>query len=84
LGNADVAAVIGFYLVSLAIWSAALWSLVNPVVWGATLVLALGQVAWHHRLIKDRTRDGCFKAFRLNHWLGFTLFAGVVAGGGLR
>jgi 4-hydroxybenzoate polyprenyltransferase len=84
LGNADVAAVIGCYLVSLAIWSAALWSLVNPVVWGATLVLALAQVAWHHRLIKDRTRDGCFKAFRLNHWLGFTLFAGVVAGVGLR
>jgi len=84
LGNADVPAVIGFYLVFLAIWSAALWSLVNPVVWGATLVLALAQVAWHHRLIKDRTRDGCFKAFRLNHWLGFTLFVGVVAGIALR
>ena len=27
-----------------------------------------------------RGREGCFKAFRLNHWLGFTVFAGVVAG----
>ena len=35
-------------------------------------------------LIRDRTRDGCFKAFRLNHWLGFTVFAGVVAGYALR
>ncbi len=36
--------------------------------------------AWHFTLIRDRQRAGCFKAFRLNHWLGFTLFAGVVAG----
>ena len=80
LGDADVPAVIGFYLVFLAIWTVALWSLVNPVVWGATLALGLAQVAWHHRLIKDRTRDGCFKAFRLNHWLGCTVFVGVVLG----
>jgi 4-hydroxybenzoate polyprenyltransferase len=84
LGNADVPAVIGFYLVFLAIWTVSLWSLVNPVVWGATLVMALTQVAWHHSLIKARTREGCFKAFRLNHWLGFTLFLGVVAGIGVR
>ena len=84
LGDADVPAVIGFYGVFLAIWTVALWPVVNPVVWGATLLLALAQVAWHHRLIKDRTRDGCFKAFRLNHWLGFTLFLGVVVGIGLR
>ena len=32
---------------------------------------------WHFRLIRDRSREGCFKAFRLNHWLGFTVFAGV-------
>ena len=44
------------------------------------LITALAQVAWHHRLIKDRTRDGCFKAFRQNHWLGFTVFLGVVLG----
>jgi 4-hydroxybenzoate polyprenyltransferase len=72
--------VTGFYLVFLAIWTAALWSLVNPVVWGVTLRVALAQVAWHWWLIKDRTREGCFKAFRLNHWLGFTLFVGVVLG----
>ena len=80
LGNADVAAVTVFYLVFLAIWSAALWSRVNPWVWGVALVVALAQVAWHFRLIKDRTREGCFKAFRLNHWLGFTVLVGVVLG----
>jgi 4-hydroxybenzoate polyprenyltransferase len=80
LGKADVAAVTAFYLVFLAIWTAALWTVVNPWVWTAMLVVALTQVAWHFSLIKDRTRDGCFTAFRLNHWLGFTVFAGVVLG----
>jgi 4-hydroxybenzoate polyprenyltransferase len=80
LGRWDVAAVTGFYGVFLAVWTATLWTLVNPWVWGATLLVALAQVGWHHHLIKDRTRDGCFKAFRLNHWLGFTVFVGVVLG----
>jgi 4-hydroxybenzoate polyprenyltransferase len=78
LGAYDVPAVTAFYLVFLAVWTAALWSVVNPWVWCAMLVVALGQVAWHFQLIKDRSRDGCFKAFRLNHWLGFTVFLGVV------
>ena len=34
---------------------------------------------WHVTLIKGRSREGCFKAFRLNHWLGFTVFLGVAA-----
>jgi 4-hydroxybenzoate polyprenyltransferase len=41
------------------------------------LAAAAAQVGWHVLLIKDRTREGCFKAFRLNHWLGFCVFAGV-------
>ena len=41
------------------------------------LTAAAMQVAWHHHLIRDRTRDGCFRAFRLNHWVGFAVFAGV-------
>jgi len=80
LGRADVPAIMGFYLVSLAIWTAVLWPRVHHGVWLAMLAVALAQVAWHYRLIKDRTREGCFKAFRLNHWLGFTVFAGVVLG----
>jgi 4-hydroxybenzoate polyprenyltransferase len=34
------------------------------------------QAAWHYTLIRGRSRDGCFKAFRLNHWVGFAVFAG--------
>jgi 4-hydroxybenzoate polyprenyltransferase len=84
LGDADVPAVIGFYFAFLAIWTLALWAMVNPWVWSATLALALAQVAWNYHLIQARTREGCFKAFRLNHWLGFTLFLGVMVGIGLR
>jgi 4-hydroxybenzoate polyprenyltransferase len=80
LGRADVAAVTGFYLLHLAIWTVALWPQLRPVVWLAALAVALGQVAWHFTLIRHRTREGCFAAFRANHWLGFTLFVGVVVG----
>ena len=48
------------------------------------LVGAAAQALWHWQLIRDRTREGCFKAFRLNHWLGCTVFVGVVAGFALR
>ncbi len=48
------------------------------------MAVAAAQALWHWRLIRDRTREGCFKAFRLNHWLGFTVFAGVVAGYAVR
>ncbi|MDP3254037.1 MAG: 4-hydroxybenzoate octaprenyltransferase [Hydrogenophaga sp.] len=80
LGRADVPAVTAFYLLYLAIWTVALWTRVNAWVLGAMLLAALAQVVWHFQLIKDRSREGCFKAFRLNHWLGFTVFAGVVLG----
>lgn len=80
LGRADVPAVTSFYLVFLGVWTAVLWGTVNPWVWLAMLAVALAQVAWHFSLIRDRSREGCFKAFRLNHWLGFTVFAGVVLG----
>ena len=41
------------------------------------LFAAAMQALWHGWLIRNRTRDGCFKAFRLNHWLGFAVFAGI-------
>jgi len=80
LGDADVPAITAFYLAFLGLWTLALWDRVNPWVWGAVLVVALAQVAWHWRLIRHRTREGCFQAFRHNHWLGFTVFVGVVLG----
>jgi len=79
LGRADVPAIAAFYGVWLAAWTGLLWPQVQarPLVWGLTLLVALCQVVWHVRLIADRSREGCFRAFRANHWLGFTVFAGT-------
>ena len=79
LGRFDVTAVIGFYLGLVAIWGAVLWQHGFRWAFGVALLGALAQIAWHARLIWGRTRDGCFKAFRLNHWIGLTLFVGIVA-----
>ena len=44
----------------------------------AGLATAAAIALWHFSLIRDRTRESCFRAFRLNHWLGFVVFAGTV------
>ncbi|WP_353362842.1 4-hydroxybenzoate octaprenyltransferase [Acidovorax sp. FG27] len=84
LGRWDVPAVMGFYLLLLAIWGVALAPLGLGVAWYLGLGVALAQVGWHWTLIRGRTREGCFVAFRANHWVGFALFAGVVLGFALR
>jgi len=76
LGQWDVAAVMFFYAVFFAVWGVALEASDKPLLLAGLAVAAL-QAAWHYLLIKDRTRDGCFKAFRLNHWVGFAAFVGV-------
>jgi len=84
LGDHDVAAVMGFYavhLLSLA-WLLSPASLGWP--FAASLALAGLQALWHLRLIRLRERADCFKAFRLNHWLGATVFAGIALGYALR
>ncbi|WP_066705209.1 4-hydroxybenzoate octaprenyltransferase [Curvibacter delicatus] len=80
LGRFDVAVVTASYLVYLLIWVVALVNHARGAIFYIALGVALVQVAWHYTLIRGRTREGCFKAFRINHWLGFTVFAGIVAG----
>lgn len=78
LGRFDVIAVILFYIGLVLIWGSALWLNGFGQVFGVALLAVLAQVAWHAGMIWHRSRDGCFRAFRLNHWIGLTLFAGVV------
>ncbi len=77
LGRWDVAAIMGFYAAYLAIWGAVLSNTTRSDAWMLGLLAAGAQATWHFTLIRDRSRDGCFKAFRLNHWVGFAVFAGV-------
>jgi 4-hydroxybenzoate polyprenyltransferase len=76
LGQWDVVAVMFFYVAFLAVWGVVLDASEKPLLLVGLAVAAL-QAAWHFWLIKDRSRDGCFKAFRLNHWVGFAAFVGV-------
>jgi 4-hydroxybenzoate polyprenyltransferase len=76
-GRFDVAAVALCYAVYLAgmafigqYWSA------GPLYY-AGLAAAFGCALWHLWLIRARERDRCFRAFLHNHWLGFSVFAGV-------
>ena len=77
LGRYDVAAVMAFYATFIAIWAALGLRLAMGWAYFAGLGLAALMAGWHHSLIRDRSRDGCFRAFRLNHWIGFAVFVGV-------
>lgn len=77
LGRWDVAAIMGFYMAFLTIWATLLEAATRGLWFWLGLLGAALQVGWHFALIRGRTREGCFKAFRLNHWLGFSVFAGI-------
>jgi 4-hydroxybenzoate polyprenyltransferase len=78
LGRFDVAAVGLCYLIYLSIWALALVTHAPAAIYLIAIGVAGLQALWHVWLIRRRARDDCFKAFRLNHWLGFTVFAGIV------
>ena len=82
LGDKDVPAIMGFYVAYLVIWAVLLPVPRQSPLFALGWAVAAAQVVWHFGLIRQRTREGCFKAFRLNHWLGFSVFAGVVLGYG--
>src|SRR5450830_708344 len=84
LGRMDVPVILLFYLAYIVIWDVALMPYVQGALFSIAVTLAFGQVAWHYTLIRSRSREGCFKAFRLNHWLGFTLFVGIAGSHALR
>ncbi len=77
LGRFDVAAVMCFYTAYLASWTVLGRSLGLGGWFMLGIAAAAAQALWHFTLIRARTREGCFKAFRLNHWLGFAVFAGT-------
>jgi 4-hydroxybenzoate polyprenyltransferase len=79
LGTRDVSAVMASYALYLSIWALAFVQYGVNAIFYIAIIPALAQVLWHYRLIRGRSRDGCFRAFRLNHWLGFTVFAGIAA-----
>jgi 4-hydroxybenzoate polyprenyltransferase len=78
-GRHDVAAVMVCYAATLAIlvWVGMYEKL--GLAYYAGLAVAAAMMAWHYTLIRGRTREGCFRAFLHNNWVGAAIFAGIVA-----
>ncbi len=49
------------------------------VAYGAGLAVIVALFVYQQALIRERDRDRCFRAFLNNTWVGFALFAAVVA-----
>ena len=78
LGRYDVVGVMAFYGVYLATWTWLGLHFGLGRYFFLGVAVAAAQVGWHYTLIRERSREGCFKAFRQNHWLGFAVFIGTV------
>ena len=78
LGRWDVAAVMASYAAMLAILAAV--GVVSHRGWPyyAGLALAGAMMVYHWFLIRDRSREGCFRAFMHNNWVGGAIFVGIV------
>ena len=79
-GRYDVAGVMVFYAVYLL---GTMWLLHDQGLgWPQwfSIEIAGVQALWHFGMIYRRDRDACFRAFRMNHWLGATVFAGIAGG----
>ncbi|MEW5863950.1 MAG: 4-hydroxybenzoate octaprenyltransferase [Pseudomonadota bacterium] len=79
LGRYDVAGVMVAYAGMLAILTALGVALRLGWPYYAGLAVAGAMALFHYRLIRDRSREGCFRAFRHNNWVGAAIFAGLVA-----
>jgi 4-hydroxybenzoate polyprenyltransferase len=79
LGRWDVAGVMASYALMLVLLAAlgALRELRWP--YYAGLAVAGAMMLYHWTLIRSRSREGCFKAFRHNNWVGGVIFVGIAA-----
>jgi 4-hydroxybenzoate polyprenyltransferase len=77
LGRYDVAAVMASYVLMVLImgWLGIVLQFGWP--YHAGLAAAAGMMLYHYTLIRERSRDGCFRAFRHNNWVGLAIFAGI-------
>lgn len=84
LGRFDIAGVMLAYAAMLALLGGA--GVMARLGWPyyAGLAAAAALMGYHFTLIRARSREGCFAAFRHNNWVGAAIFAGIAAHYGLR
>lgn len=78
-GRYDVAGVMAAHAVFIGLMAWIGWWQMRDVFYFAGLAVALVLVMYQYRLIRGRTREGCFKAFLNNNWVGCVIFIGLVA-----
>jgi 4-hydroxybenzoate polyprenyltransferase len=76
-GRFDVAAVMIGQAGFLGIMAAVGWWQGLGVLYYAGIATAVALVVYQYFLIRDRGRDGCFKAFMNNNWVGAMVWAGL-------
>lgn len=78
-GRLDVAAVMASYAITLALLALVGLRLgfAHRSLYNAGLLVAGGVAVYHFTLIRDRSREGCFRAFNHNNWFGAAVFAGL-------
>ncbi|MBE0620623.1 MAG: 4-hydroxybenzoate octaprenyltransferase [Burkholderiales bacterium] len=79
LGRYDVAAVMLCYAAMLAVLVIIGGKLQFGLYYYLGLGAAGGIMLYHYTLIRERGREGCFKAFLHNNWVGGVIFAGIAA-----
>jgi 4-hydroxybenzoate polyprenyltransferase len=84
LGRFDVAAIMVFYTIYMLFWLIAGMESAQSAIKFIVITAMSAQIFWHWQLIRQRSREGCFTAFKQNHWLGFALFVGIVVSSGWR
>ena len=79
LGRFDVAAVMLCYAAMLALLAMLGMRLQFGLYYYLGLAAAGLIMLYHYTLIRERRREGCFKAFLHNNWVGGVIFAGIAA-----
>ena len=77
LGRHDVAAVMASYALMLALLAWVGVGLHFRWPFYVALAAAAATMLYHYTLIRGRSREGCFRAFRHNNWVGLVIFAGI-------
>lgn len=78
-GRHDVAAIMVCYALMLATLAYVGMRYQFGLYYHAGLAVAAGIMVYHYTLIRGRSREGCFRAFLHNNWVGAAVFAAIAA-----
>ena len=78
-GRYDVLGVLTAHALFLVLMTGIGWWQLRGAFYFAGLTVASALVMYQYFLIRKRSREGCFRAFLNNNWVGCVIFAGIAA-----